>query len=1847
MLKRFLSEGFQVVREHSGTTASATPNATIDDLLSASVGFDLEIIDDAKGLARLRDAAAFPADAEPEEAANKCGLSAAKIEAELRRHRFAIGHNAAIHDLPELEALTGRSFDDLQLVDTIWLSPLAFPGLKSHALNKPYLAQTGLADPVQDTLETIALLRSEALAFETMDREWVEVLRWLCGLGANHKGYEAFFDAVLGRASASSGDDLEEAKPIVDTIVRMFQGQVCMRGLHGQLLHAFETKNGWPLAWVLSWVRHRDQRPAPAEWLLKGELGFREALDELGRRRCSQSGCRRCRDHETSLHSMSRWFPPAEGETPRFQLPLDEKGIAYQQRVMDAALARRSALGILPTGTGKSRCFQVPALEHHERTGDLTVVVSPLKALMEDQAAKAEEEGLPGVARLHSDLDVVTRDEILSDIREGRIALLYLAPESLGSKSTRSVLKSRRIGMWVFDEAHCIPAWGNGFRGDYRRAPKWIAECGGRGSEEAVILCLTATARPETQKAIRLAFQTGMGRSLAVIDGGAERPNLTYRVLPRNDETHEQLSDMLRDPELLPEGGQAIIYAYSRKDTQQIASSLDALGHSVEFYHADRTPEDKARVERDFAEGRLQVIVSTIAFGMGVDCPRVRLVLHTGPSASLEAYAQEAGRAGRDKKPATCILLHDLNEHDRRLDLCAQGHLHKEDIDAVLAYVLDIQRRVQRKTNRFPPISLPYQVVAEDLLGFLKSSTYERAEELQRSRVDRIVDELEAHGLIRKVQAQSGFSHLRVKRQVLDALHRDPHGLSRIQTRIVQHLFSQAARGDEPQLPDELEELADICGLRKTGRLKIVRKAVGALRDRRDLLHFDKTVDIKLGGARIAPRLVSSWAEKSNAVVEVIIALFEARTAAEEETFDDTQEVEEGEQPDKPAPRPFQITLAALLQKVQSELEEGVRLTAKEALQLLEELRRLKLIGVKVTPAQLTRQLTIFAPELEPDDLRPRLEQHRAQTARVFEVLEKLADDERHLRIETDHLAEEVASFDMDVEGTWRAPDGSRLAAGASERLVRRHLRLLTRIKALDISAGLYTKSEAVRVEIARRDTNLTVRSYTQEMFRTGVEAFQEEEIRQLHLMDGYAQRVLDVPDEAPELLKSYFATPSKESLATFFEGEELKVVRENRPAPVQRQIELHSRLDPEQSKIVHDDTSLKDLLVLAGPGAGKTRVLVERIVWLVGVERVPPDQILALCYNRHAAEEIRSRLRAKTALGRRGAVVSVYTYHSFALQVLGQSFGELSDEAVGEEVGLTDTEADSGRKASAFDRILSHASARLNQQRDDGGNLSDLILRRFRWVFVDEFQDVTEDSFALIKEISQQSQKKAASEARSAADLVDVRFIAVGDDDQNIYDFGGASGQHIRAFDRLFNTPKKMPELTWNYRSSGAILRCAAEIISHCSDRLKTREIEIDPDRVHDPLQGRYHRPRDPDLGRVTILENADRTIDSHAALATAELLRLRAAVGKENWRWASTAVLVRRRAHIPVVERALVSAGIEVSRDLQGLVPMARVKEAVRVREWLEKKERVGRVLLPEDIERVAGWLGAHYGSLWARAVAQWLRDYLRDQMDAAEEGPEGSSERSEATEDQPVEISPRLALEEFVEWAHGWRPEQNGVKVLTAHSSKGLEFDNVVVCDCDWLHGLPITGADRRLFYVAATRARYSLSLTTGGLMAPTRRLISVERSEHLAPLKLEPHRPPLASQAKAPLIPCSVRDVFLSFPAWNGPWCYSSESGRQKTKAVIAGLKPGDRIVIKKTQNQSDQNPWHVFAPIENGLHQIGKMQRGFSPGVAGEGFYAEVFALVSWRKTDSDEDQHGKICLDHWFTVIPEWRSIGS
>ncbi|WP_193789546.1 RecQ family ATP-dependent DNA helicase [Salipiger sp. CCB-MM3] len=1809
------------------------------DFLKLATSFDLEMKGRAGSPLTLRDAAAIPAvSALKDIETSRRGMSARDVVKELRRRRLAIGHNAARFDIPELESLAGTTLSDIPLVDTLWLSPLAFPANDTHRLEKPYLEKDKvLPDPEEDARNSVLLLRDEVERLRAMDRDWLEILCWLCCLGPASLGYEFLFEVIFESIEPLPSAPLEAARVVVPKIRAIFGDTLCLHGLHDQVLMAFKSGNGWPLAWALSWHRHKVERAAPARWLLETFPEFQLALDDLGRRRCSHRSCIRCRDHGTPLESMAHWFPPAPGQILAFQPPFDLGYLTYQEQVMRAALARRDTLGILPTGTGKSRCFQVPALEQHARTGDLAVVISPLKALMEDQIKKAKSENLPGVDRLHGDLDAVECERVFDAVRSGHTALLYISPEGLGGAAMRKLLESRRIGMWVFDEVHCVPTWGKGFRGDYWRAVSWARDCGAKGSDRATILCLTATARPETRKDIQTVFSQRLGRRLQVIDGGADRPNLTYRVLEREGELDDQIDRLLRDPQLLPGNGQAIIYAYRQKDTLEIAAQLMRRGHRAAAYHAELHKERKARVEEAFADGDLKVVVATIAFGMGVDTPRVRLVVHAAPPASLEAYAQEAGRAGRDRRAATCIMLRDPEEMDRRHASLARGHLAKEDMDTILAHLLGLRRRLRDARDNSalrPTLSLPYRLVARDVLGLPKGKDPGKSLKFQSDRINRIVDELETNGLIEKLRHEQSLSHLRVQMEALSSLIAQRSALPKIEGMIVDVLARELEKcpGEIPALPEDKEALADACNPKRPPALSHLSQALNRLKEK-GLLHAVVELEVGLGPRGTAEKIVETWALKGEAVLDAVTDLFEEREAAAAEQEEGSEE--KGAADAALLEKPLETTLMIVSRRAEGKLPEEVKLFPKEALQLLEELSELGLLEMEDRPSGMTRALSLKLPH-DLDDASDLPLRSNRQIARVLAALRHLAGDQRFLEVELETLLDTLVSLDMDLEQTWRRPDGSHLTLAEAKKLCRRHLRKLSELKVITVSRGLYPPREECTVRVAERSTNITVRSYTKDMFTAGVEAFQQEEIRQLHLVDGFGSQVLEDESQAPALLRRYFKDASEESLEAVYEGAELELVRNNRPAPVGRQIKLRSRLDERQAAIVHGSTELQDTLILAGPGAGKTRVLVERIVWLVSVERVPPDQILALCYSRRAAEEIRERLREDTALGRLGALVAVYTYHSFALQVLGKSFAELSDEAMPEQAIARKGEDLNEGPPTAFDLILKSASERLREHRRANGDMSDILLRRFRWAFVDEFQDVTDTSFDLIREISQQSQKSSARQTRVKPvftvkggeqvpePVVDVRFCAVGDDDQNIYDFDGASGKHIRDFEKLFPGAAR-PELTWNYRSSGAILAAAAEIISGCSDRLKLNPIEINPARCGDPLQGAYFQSQRPDLGKVALCWAEDGSIELQAAIAAARLLGLSGQVPKAQWKWPSTAVLVRNRKHIAVVEGALEAAGIEVSRDLQGLVPMARVREALHVRGWLEEMGRLGRLICKEDADQAAARLDERFDNRWSAPIAEWLRDLSWD------EGESGG-------------LPARQLLDEFMEWAHGWRPRQSGVAVLTAHSSKGLEFDNVVVLEAGWAKGytLNVKDADRRLFYVAATRARHSLSLVSSGL-GIFRKMLDGRSADHLTKLNVAPHPEAVRAAITPRLMPCSVRDVFLSFPAWDGFRCTSTEESREGVRRTISNLRVGDRLILERTL-QADSNPWHLFAERKGRRVRIGKMQKGFEPGADGQRFSAMVFALVGWNKTDSEEGYQGSIKLDRWLTVVPAWSS---
>jgi len=330
---------------------------------------------------------------------------------------------------------------------------------------------------------------------------------------------------------------------------------------------------------------------------------------------------------------------------------------ANQLEVCEAALAGRDLLLVMPTGAGKSLCYQLPALAR----GGTALVISPLIALMDDQAAKLTALGLR-VARIHSGLDRSVSRQACVDYLQGSLQFLFIAPERLRVPGFPEMLAKRRLALIAIDEAHCISQWGHDFRPDYRMLGQYLPAL--RGDGEAVpVLAMTATATPTVQADITA--QLGMVKPSLFIHG-FRRDNLAIEVVELAvPERAVVIARLLSAAERRP----AIVYATSRKQAERLAEELSTWGRRIAAaaYHAGLDAETRERVQTAFQAGELEVVVATIAFGMGIDKADIRTVIHAGLPATLEGYYQEIGRAGRDGAMSRTFLMHsyaDQRTHD-------------------------------------------------------------------------------------------------------------------------------------------------------------------------------------------------------------------------------------------------------------------------------------------------------------------------------------------------------------------------------------------------------------------------------------------------------------------------------------------------------------------------------------------------------------------------------------------------------------------------------------------------------------------------------------------------------------------------------------------------------------------------------------------------------------------------------------------------------------------------------------------------------------------------------------------------------------------------------------------------------------------------------------------------------------------------------------------------------------------------------------------------------------------------------------------------------------------------------
>jgi ATP-dependent DNA helicase RecQ len=351
-----------------------------------------------------------------------------------------------------------------------------------------------------------------------------------------------------------------------------------------------------------------------------------------------------------------------------------------QEGAMQAVLERRDSLVVMPTGGGKSLCFQAPALLDDRPT----VVVSPLIALMKDQVDGLRECGV-AAAQLNSSQSPDEQRFVSRELQAGNIKLLFASPERLAMPSFRDLLLRAGVRTFAIDEAHCISHWGHDFRREYRQLRDLRSIF-----PEATLHAYTATATPQVRNDIAQQLEL---RDPALLIGDFDRPNLTYRVLPRTDSWRQVLEVLGRH-----RGDAGIIYCIRRREVDALTEKLRRHGGvNVVAYHAGLTPEERKRAQDEFASERCDLVVATVAFGMGIDRSNVRYVLHTGMPKSIEHYQQESGRAGRDGLEAECVLLYSAADAIFWRTMLEKppedgGELDPQFVESAVRHVRDLDR---------------------------------------------------------------------------------------------------------------------------------------------------------------------------------------------------------------------------------------------------------------------------------------------------------------------------------------------------------------------------------------------------------------------------------------------------------------------------------------------------------------------------------------------------------------------------------------------------------------------------------------------------------------------------------------------------------------------------------------------------------------------------------------------------------------------------------------------------------------------------------------------------------------------------------------------------------------------------------------------------------------------------------------------------------------------------------------------------------------------------------------------------------------------------------------------------
>lgn len=993
-------------------------------------------------------------------------------------------------------------------------------------------------------------------------------------------------------------------------------------------------------------------------------------------------------------------------------------GKPMQEEAVRAVIEdNKSILAVFPTGGGKSITFQLPALVAGDAAHALTVVISPLQSLMKDQVDNLEKKHITSAVTINGLLNPIERQEAFERAEDGRASIIYLSPESLRSHSIERLLLGRNIARFIIDEAHCFSAWGQDFRVDYLYIGEFIKNLQEKKNSDYKIPVSCFTATAKLQVIEDIQKYFKKTLGLELETFAASGQRKNLVFKVLNIENAGEKYKKLRDM-IEEKNCSTIVYTARTKKAEEIARRLQADNFNALPYHGKMQAADKISNQDKFIKGEVDIIVATSAFGMGVDKANVKLVVHYDISDSLENYIQEAGRAARDETlQGECYVLFNEGDLNKHFILLNQTRMNHSEIEQIWKAIKQITK--QRSNTSSSALEIARQAGWDDSVKEIET------------RVITAIAALEAAGFVKRGQNNPRVyaNSIQVKsaseaREKIEAsgkfVNNDLENAVRIMSKLISSLHKAKAQNQDGET--RVDYIADHLGLKRKEVIRLIRilREEGILGDAKDL-----TAELR-----------------SNVKTKVFAAL---------NTY-------------------FQLEILLLKRLLEDKTTVNFKELNEEAMKSginFSSVKRLKTLvnfwAIRGWLKQRTLDFSRDNAELrlieEREAIGSKLEKRQKLARFILEYL--LAEKEKELKFSILELKRKFES------------EKSLFKDKASGDEVEDALFYLSRIGAVSIDGGFMVVYNRLRLERLEYNNR---RRFKKEDYKS-LENYYKSKTRQIHIVGEYARLHLEEYSKALQFVEDYFSQPFEAFVKKYFPGEKKhKLERNITPGKFEQ---LFGELSPRQLAIITEQDA-KRIVVAAGPGSGKTRVLAHKLASLLLLEDAKHEQLLMLTFSRAAVTEFKKRLFG--LIGNAGNFVEIKTFHSYCFDLLGK-VGNLEDS----------------------EKILEKAVKAIKVGMVEKNRITKAVL------VIDEAQDISGAEFELIQTLIENNDG--------------IRVIAVGDDDQNIFEFRGSSSRYLK--DLLSHEDAKKFELVENYRSCKELVDLANQYVRSLDGRLKKEPLE------------------------------------------------------------------------------------------------------------------------------------------------------------------------------------------------------------------------------------------------------------------------------------------------------------------------------------------------------------------------------------------------------------------------------------